>query len=210
MSTINTSVQTLSHMTGMSEVELQKRAQDLVATGKVKGLSALEQQLVVQTTGPKQSTVEAFQAMGVGNAEPHALEEPAQVLGHATANAGFAPSPTATTAGMTSAVSPAALDAAASSGQQRMNGFFSVSSGVVSSGGGSTGKAPANAFDALNKMISEVDLTAAQSGDAGSREMAFEQLKLQMQRISQGMTALTNTLNANNEAAKTAINNLKA
>jgi hypothetical protein len=200
MSTINSSVQTLSTMTGMSEVELQKRAQEMVAAGKVKGLSALEQQLVVQTTGPKQSTVEAFQAMGVGNAEPHALEEPAQVLGHLQTEAGFAPSPATTTAGMTSQMSPAALDAAAAAGQQRMSGFFTVGK---KDGLGS-------AFESINKMISEVDIAGIQGGDEGSRELAFEKLKLQMQRISQGMQALTNTLNQNHETAKTAINNLRA
>lgn len=208
MSTIqNSNVQTLSHMTGMSEVELQKRAQEMVAAGKVKGLTALEQQLVVQTTGPKQSTVEAFQAMGVGNAEPHALEEPAQVLGHATTEAGFSPSPQVTTAGMTSATSPAALDAAAAAGQQRMNGFFSVSSGGVSSGKKDN---PGTAFDAINKMIADVDIKNVQGGDETSRNMAFEQLKIQMQRIQQSMNLLTNTLGQSHETAKTAINNLRA
>jgi hypothetical protein len=202
MSTINANVQTLSTMTGMSEVELQKRAQEMVAAGKVKGLTALEQQLVVQTTGPKQSTVEAFQAMGVGNAEPHALEEPAQVLGHVTSEAGFAPSAQTTSAGMTAATSPAALDAAAAAGQQRMTGFFSVSVPGQKQSGGS-------AFDAINKMIADVKLPGM-GGDEQSRTLAMEQLKIQMNRIQESMNLLTNTLSQANETAKTAINNLRA
>jgi hypothetical protein len=59
-------------------------------------------------------------------------------------------------------------------------------------------------------MISEVDVAGIQGGDESSRQLAFEKLKLQMQRISQGMQALTNTLNQNHETAKTAINNLRA
>jgi hypothetical protein len=199
MSAIQSSVHTLSTMTGLSEAELQRRAQELVSSGRIKGLTALEQQLVAQTTGPKQSTVEAFQAMGVGNAEPHALEEPAQVLGQLQTEGGFAPSPKATTAGMTAQTSPAALDAAAAAGQARMTGFFTVGKNA---GAGS-------AFDAINRMIAEVKLPGT-GGDETSRNMALEQLKIQMNRIQESMNLLSNTLSQANETAKSAINNLRA
>ena len=42
MSAIQSSVHTLSTMTGLSETELQRRAQELVSSGRIKGLTALE------------------------------------------------------------------------------------------------------------------------------------------------------------------------
>ncbi len=199
MSAIQSSVHTLSNMTGLSEAELQRRAQELVSSGRIKGLTALEQQLVAQTTGPKQSTVEAFQAMGVGNAEPHCLEEPAQVLGLLQSDAGFAPAAMTTTAGMSAPTSPAALDAAAAAGHARLSGFFAA--GKKDSLG--------SAFDVINRMIAEVKLPGT-GGDETSRNIAFEQLKIQMNRIQESMNLLTNTLSQANDTAKTAINNLRA
>jgi hypothetical protein len=206
---MSTSIQNLSQMTGMSEVELQRRTQEFVATGKLKGLSALDQQLLAQTTGPQQKTVDAFGAMATASQEPHALEEPAQVLGHVTANAGFAPEATAN-GSLVAANAPAVLDRASATAQHKMAGFFAVS-GANGSQGTIGGQAKSqSAFDAINSAISGIDVTALEKGDSGSRELAFEKLKLSMQRISEGMQALTNTLSMTHESAKTAINNLKA
>ena len=199
---MSTSIQNLSHMTGMSEVELQRRAQEASSSGKLKGLSALDQQLLAQTTGPQQKTVDAFGAMAAASQEPHVLEEPAQVLGHVAANAGFAPEGTAN-ASLVAANSPAVLDRAAQSAQQKMAGFFTVG------GGEQKGR---SAFESMNDMISAVgvDIANIQNSDEGSRDLAFEKLKMSMQRINQGLQLMTNTLSQSNETAKTAINNLKA
>jgi hypothetical protein len=204
---MSTSIKTLSSFTGMSEVELQRRAQELATAGQIKGLSALEKALLVQTSGPNTKTADAFSAMGAQSQEPHALEEPITTLsrGTAHADAGFAAAPAQ--ASLTSQVAPAVVDAAANAGQKRMGGFFSVSSPGQVGGAKNDGK---TAFEAINSMISEIDIAGIQSGDEGSRDLAFEKLKLSMQRISQGMQALTNTLNQNHETAKTAINNLRA
>jgi hypothetical protein len=204
---MSTSIKTLSSFTGMSEVELQRRAQELASSGQIKGLSALEKALLVQTSGPNTKTADAFSAMGAQNQEPHALEEPITTLSRPAQNvdAGFAA--TQAQASLTSTVAPAAVDAAATAGQARMAGFFSVSSAGAPGANKGQGK---TAFEAINSMISEIDIAGINSGDEGSRELAFEKLKLSMQRISQGMQALTNTLNQNHETAKTAINNLRA
>ena len=203
---MSTSIKTLSSFTGMSEVELQRRAQELATSGQIKGLSALEKALLVQTSGPNTKTADAFSAMGAQNQEPHALEEPITTLSRPGQNVdgGFAAAPAQ--ASLTSQVAPAAVDAAATAGQARMAGFFSVSA----SGQPGANKGPGTAFDAINNMINEIDIAGINSGDEGSRQLAFEKLKLSMQRISQGMQALTNTLNQNHETAKTAINNLRA
>ncbi len=196
------SIKTLSSFTGMSEVELQRRAGELANAGKLTGLSQLEKALLAQTQGPKQTTQDAYAAMGTGNAEPHVLEEPSQVLGRAqTASTGFAQTTTAPS--LQAPNSPSMLDAAASAGTQRLNGFFSVQKDQKKDGMGS-------AFDVINRMIGEVDIAAINGSDAGSRDIAFEQLKLQMQRISQGMTAMSNVLSNTHETAKTAINNIRA
>jgi DNA-binding transcriptional regulator YdaS (Cro superfamily) len=102
------------------------------------------------------------------------------------------------------------LDRASATAQHKMAGFFAVS-GANGSQGTIGGQAKSqSAFDAINSAISGIDVTALEKGDSGSRELAFEKLKLSMQRISEGMQALTNTLSMTHESAKTAINNLKA
>jgi hypothetical protein len=53
-------------------------------------------------------------------------------------------------------------------------------------------------------------LDAQNGGDTGSRELMFEQIKIQMNRISEAYQMLSNVMSASNDQAKTAINNLKA
>jgi hypothetical protein len=183
---MSTSIQSLSTFTGLSEVELQKRAQEFVAAGKVKGLSALEEALVATTTGPKQSTVEAFGAMTAASTQSaHALEEPAQVLTRGGADAGFAAAPATASASLVSASSSASLDKAAANGSARLKGF--------------------------GEAVSKSELnTAGGDIDMSSREMLFEQLKNQMQKMNQIFQLNSNVLSSTHETAKTAINNLKA
>jgi hypothetical protein len=183
---MSTSIQNLSTFTGLSEVELQKRAQEFVAAGKVKGLSALEEALVATTTGPKQSTVEAFGAMTAASTQSaHALEEPAQVLARGGADAGFAAAPATASASLVSASSSASLDKAAANGSARVKGF--------------------------GEAVSKSDLNIAGGDiDSSSRDLLFEQLKMQMQKMSQIFQLNSNVLSSTHETAKTAINNLKA
>lgn len=183
---MSTSIQSLSTFTGLSEVELQKRAQEFVAAGKVKGLSALEEALVATTTGPKQSTVEAFGAMTAASTQSaHALEEPAQVLARGGADAGFAATPATASASLVSASSSASLDKAAANGSARVKGF--------------------------GEAVSKSELNIAGGDiDTSSRDLLFEQLKMQMQKMNQIFQLNSNVLSSTHETAKTAINNLKA
>lgn len=187
---MSTSIQSLSTFTGLSEVELQRRAQEMVATGKAKGLSALDAALLASTTGPRQTTVDAFGAMGASTQQAHALEEPAQVVARVANDVGFAASPVATTASLTSANAPAALDKAAASGTDRVKGFLGENA------------------DAGLITIDTTQMSADVDND--SRAVAFEQLKTQMQRMGQIQQLMSNVLNHSNETAKAAINNLKA
>ena len=186
---MSTSIQNLSTFTGLSEVELQRRAQEMVSTGKAKGLSALDAALLTTTTGPKQSTVDAFGAMGVSAQTAHALEEPAQVAARSANDVGFAAGPS-TTASLTSANSPAALDKAAASGGERVKGFLGEN---------------------LDNGLITVD-TDALAGDVdnSSRTLEFEKMKTEMQKMSQIMQLMSNVLNHSHETAKAAINNVKA
>ncbi|HEY1099640.1 MAG TPA: hypothetical protein VGF99_11965 [Myxococcota bacterium] len=186
---MSTSIQTLTSFTGLSEVELQRRAQELVATGKTKGLSALDAALLASTTGPKQATVDAFGQMGAATQSAHVLEEPAQVMARSANDAGFAAAPVSATPSLTSAASPAVLDKASTSGSTRVQGFMG---------------------EAL-QSLGEFDVGSLSSDvDSSSRNIAFEQLKTQMQRIGQIQQLMSNVLNQTNETAKGAINNMKA
>jgi hypothetical protein len=185
---MSTSIQSLSTFTGLSEVELQKRAQEFVAAGKVKGLSALEEALVATTTGPKQSTVEAYGAMTAASTQSaHALEEPAQVLARGGADAGFAAAPATASASLVSASSSASLDKAAANGSARVKGFG----------------------EALSKAESELNIAGGDI-DTSSRDLVFEQLKMQTQKMSQIFQLNSNVLSSTHENSKTIIGNLKA
>ncbi len=181
-------IQTLSSYTGLSEVELQKRAQELSSTGKLKSLSALDAALLAASSGTNQNTVNAFDAMSAGNQEPHALEEPAQVMARATTSSvGFAPATTVSTPSLAAANSPANLDKAATAGLTRIKGFVGE-----------------------QQSLTPADLGGAKSQvDSSSRDIQFEQLKNEMQKMSQIQTLMTNVLSSIHENAKTAINNIR-
>lgn len=82
-------LQNLAHMTGLSEAELQRRAEQLVdiKTGKIRGLSALDAALVDAAIADGKAP--AFQA--VATADPHAIDEPTHAYTHGVPMAGFAP-----------------------------------------------------------------------------------------------------------------------
>ena len=185
---MSASIQTLSTYTGLNEVELQRRAQELASTGKLKNLGALDAALLAASSGTNQSTVNAFESLSAGNQEAHALEEPAQVMARAmTSGAGFAPPTTTSTPSLSAANSPANLDRAATSGMGRVKGFV--------------GEA---------QSLTAADLGGAKTEvDTSSRNIQFEQLKNEMQKLSQIQTLMSNVLSSIHENAKTAINNIR-
>lgn len=185
---MSASIQTLARYTGLNEVELQKRAQELASTGKLKSLSALDATLLAATSGTNQNAVNAFDALSTGNQEAHALEEPAAVLGRAASgSAGFAPAVTTSTPSLSAANSPANLDKASATGLGRIKGFVGE-----------------------QQSLTAADLGGAKTeADTSSRNIQFEQLKNEMQKLSQIQTLMSNVLSSIHENAKTAINNIR-
>ena len=185
---MSSSIQTLQTYTGMNEVELQRRAQELQSSGKLKSLGALDAALLAATSGTNQNTVNAFDALSAGNAEPHALEEPAQVMARAsTTSAGFAPATTTSTPSLAAANSPANLDKAASAGMGRVKGFVGEQEAAFKEG-----------------------LASASTDSASSsRNIEFEKMKMQMQKLSEMQTLMSNVLSSIHENAKAAINNIR-
>jgi hypothetical protein len=117
--TINSNA--LSNMSGLSEAELQRRAESLVnvGTGKIDALSALDAALAGLTTLDKPS-MESFTAAGSASLDVHAIDDPVQAYTQQKAMAGFAPEGVQAP----SLGGPAAmLEKMGKSGASKMNGF---------------------------------------------------------------------------------------
>ena len=185
---MSNSISQLSSFTGLSEVELARRAQDLVATGKIKGLNALDAALVDAQAGGA-GAADPFSAAAAQSKQAHALEEPAHSMTR-TSEKGFAAAPAA--ASLQAPNSPAVLDRAEKTGMAKVRGF-----GVLEALSGQQAD--------MQKLVEQ-----AKTGDAASRDLMFEQLKMQMQRISESFQMVSNVLSSENDTAKTAINNLRA
>lgn len=187
---MSTSIQNLSSFTGLSEVELAKRAQDLVSTGKIKSLNLLDAQLLASMSGANTSAQDSISAQAAQSKQPHVLEEPAVTLARSTSDAGFAGAIAVSTPSLAAANSPAQMDKAASMAGQKMKGFGS------------------SVVDSLAGLEQDI-LKTSTTDDGTSRELKFEQIKMQMQRMSEIFTALSNVLSNINETQKTAINNIR-
>jgi hypothetical protein len=109
-------------MSGLSEAELAKRAEQLVdvKTGRIDALSALDAALVAVSGGGQKATVDSFNALAAATASPHVIEEPSHQYTHGTPKAGFAPEPPQPP----SIGGPAAtLEKAGKAGASKMSGF---------------------------------------------------------------------------------------
>jgi hypothetical protein len=190
---VSNSIANLSSFTGLSEVELAKRAQDLVATGKIKSLNTLDAQLLASMSGGNQSAQDAISATAAQTKQAHVIEEPAQTLARTTSDAGFAAQPMVSTPDLAAQNSPGQLDKAANGAGVKIKGFVKQGSSIV---------------DSLAGTEQEI-LKTSQADDGTSRELKFEQLKMQMQRMSEIFTALTNVLSNINDTQKAAINNIR-
>jgi hypothetical protein len=186
---MSNSISQLSSFTGLSETELARRAQDLLSTGKIKGLNALDAALVAAQAGGA-GNADPFSAAAAASQQPHVLEEPASSMMR-TLHRGFAEAPAS--ASVQAANAPAVLDRAAQTGNRKIKGF-----GVF------------EIMGAQQANLQQMMLDAQNGGDAQSRDLMFEQIKMQMQRISESFQMIGNVIAANNDQAKAAINNLKA
>lgn len=196
---MSNSIANLSSFTGLSEVELAKRANDLVATGKIKSLNTLDAQLLASMQGGNANAQDAISASAAQTKQAHVMEEPAVTLGRmqgmaVPARDGFAPPVVNNTPDLAAANSPAVMDRAASSGGQKTKAFASTGSSIL---------------DAINQQQHEVLSTITTGGDKESRDIQFEQIKMQVQRMSELFNTLSNILSNLNDTAKSAINNIR-
>lgn len=187
---MSTSIQSLSTFTGLSEAELARRAQDMVATGKLTGLKALDAALVQGSMSTNQGAAATMTAGGSQSAKPHVLEEPMSVLAHKPVGAtgdGFATAASVAVPSLASASSAASLDKAAANGKAKATGFVE--------------EAGASLQDSLAGASSDLDST--------SRTMQFEQLKMQMQRMSEAFQMTSNVMNQTHDTSKSLIGNIR-
>ena len=184
-------VRLLSSMSKLPEAELQRRLESLKdpRTGKVNALSTLDAALVGSAGGMKQTTIDAYDAMQARAQTSHVIEQPTQAYTRAAPAAGYAP-------GDDVKPTPQLGNLLASAGKEAAK--RAQSSGMLDGG-----------FDAGSFTLP--DMPAMQSTmDSDSRQMLFEQLKNEMNKISQAAQMMTNTMNAMHEQAMTAIRNSKA
>lgn len=182
-------VRLLSSMSRLPEAELTRRIAELKdpSTGKVKALSTLDAALVQSAGGMKQSTLAAYDSLSTRAQTSHVIEEPAQAFTRTQSQAGYAEGPVEKPSPQLKNV----LDAAGKAGAKRAQSAAQQWS----------------AFD--GPSASDLARTGGQV-DADSRQMLFEQLKNEMNKITQTTQMITNTLNAMHEQAMTAIRNSKA
>lgn len=195
---MSNSIANLSSFTGLSEVELAKRANDLVASGKIKSLNTLDAQLLASMSGGNSNAQEAISATAAATKQAHVLEEPAATLGRMTGQAagrdGFAPPVVTATPDLAAQNSPAVMDRAAAAGGQKVKQFASSGSSLI---------------DAMNREQHAILDSITTGGDKESRDIQFEQIKMQTQRMSELFQTLSNILGNLNDTAKSAINNIR-
>lgn len=184
-------VRLLSSMSKLPEAELQKRLEQLKdpRTGKVRALSTLDAALVGSAGGMKQTTIDAYDAMQARAQTSHVIEQPTQAFTRGAPASGYA-------AGDEVKNTPQLGNLLATAGKSAAK--RAQTSGALDGG-----------FDA--NQLTLPDMPEMQTTmDSDSRQMMFEQLKNQMNKIQQSFQLMTNTLQTMHEQAMTAIRNSKA
>lgn len=190
MTTINPA-HVLATRAGVAPEELAAAARALVngSNTGVNALSSLDAALVEASAGARTSTLSSFQSMTqTTNTETHIVEKASTAYKRAP-SAGFAES-----GFVAGSPSPSALAQSGSAAAERIKAhpYFSAQA--------STSTATADG-----------DLGATQTElDSDSRQLQFEKLKNEMNKISQMTTMLTNVLKSMNDMAMSAIRNIKA
>lgn len=202
----NNAANVLSAMTGVSQNELLQQAEKMVAgakAGNVTSLSSLDAALASASVGSAATTERSFAAMTQTRAtETHIFESAEAALARVPDASGFTAGPAAT--------SPPTLDALAKKGQSaidRMNSspMFSAS-GIMDSG---IGESFSDFENSVAQKIKDYDKNKGDM-DADSRQLQFELLKQDMQKITQMTQALTNVLKTMHDQAMTAARNIRA
>jgi hypothetical protein len=188
------SIQGLSSFTGMSEVELAKRAQELVSSGKVQALSLLDAQLLASMGAGNLSAQDQISAAAAQTQQPHVLEEPAITMTRTSTTGGFATAQAQATPDLAAANSPAQLDKAAQAAGTKMTGFA---------------KEQTSLMDSLHNSQQDI-LKMLNTDDGTSRDVKMEMIKTKMQQMTQMFTLISNVLSNVHDTQKTAIGNLRA
>jgi hypothetical protein len=186
------SVRLLSTLSKLPEAELARRLDQLKdpTTGKVKALATLEAALVASTGGMKQATLDAYGALSTRAQTPHVIEEPDKAFTRASPTAGYA----AATAEPPSPQVKNLLEKAGLNGVKRAQQSGLLDEGAL--------KGAMNGFPGAKPVPG--------SPEADLRQIHFEQLKDEMNKITQAQQMMTNVLNTMHEQAMTAIRNSKA
>ena len=196
----------LSAMTGVSQKDLLQQAEKMVAgskAGNVASLSSLDAALASASVGSAASTERSFAAMTQTRAtETHIFESADMALGRVADSSGFKAD--------TAASAPPTQSALAKMGQSavdRMKGSeMFQAKGLID---GALGDAFTSVENEVGQKIKDYDQDKGQM-DPESRQLQFEKLKQEMQKISQLTTTLTNILKTMHDTAMSAVRNIRA
>jgi len=190
----------LSSMTKLPEAELSERLQALKdpKTGAVKGLRALDAALATAGTGSAPSAAEAFTPGGSRSQTAHVIEAPADAFMRTHVPAGYAPGEDM---GRVPSVK-GFLEKASAGGVKR----------AQSAGVGNMDAVAAGFQRMMTDTAAKIRATknAPNDGSEMSKQLQFEQIKQQMQKISEIQDMLSNVLKLMHEQGMTAIRNAKA
>lgn len=188
-------VRLLSSMSKLPEAELARRLDQLKdpSTGKVRGLSALDAALAGSAAGVKQTTLDAYDALSSRAQTSHVIEDPSHAVVRASVTTGYADNAVEKASPQMKNV----LDAASKSGVKRAQ-----QSGLLNDDGLDP--------SVLRLPDQRPSSNAGEPADADSRQMLFEQMKNEMNKISQITQMITNTMNTMHDQAMAAIRNSKA
>lgn len=176
----------LSTFTGLSEAELQRRADSMgaVATHRVQVLSSLDAALAQGSTSSAAAAQDAYAALSATSLQPHAIEDPVHAYARSDDASGFAPSERVP-------ASAGDLDKAARRALVKLSGFTTTT-------------------DTDSTTTSTTTSETSETTDStDSTNIEFEQLKNEMNKLSQIQTAMSAVLSATHTSAMTIINNIK-
>jgi hypothetical protein len=199
---MNNPVGLLSSMTNLPQAELRQRVQQMAdpKTGSIRGLKALDAALASADAGTTAKKADAYTAGGSQSQTAHVMQTPADAFMRPNIPKGYAPGEDM---GQVPSVGRY-LEKMSEPGKERATtmsamGFTDdVAAGFSQMMG-----------DVAQKM-QDFKKGPKPGEDQTSRQMQFEIIKQQMQKISQISQALTNTLNMMHQAGMAAIRNTRA
>jgi hypothetical protein len=188
-------------MTKLPEAELQKRVQQLrdPKTGGIRGLKALDAALATAGAAVGGANADAFTAAGSRSQTTHVIETPVDAFSRGVIAKGYAPGEDM---GRVPSVK-SFLEKASDLGVKRaQSASFSNLDGVAASYN--------QLVQGAAQKMKDIKSGPKPGEEGMSRELQFEMIKQQMQKISQIQDMLSNVLKMMNEQGMAAIRNSKA